>query len=142
MEFTFNGVLSKIATVTHDDEPVKSLSIKLVTNEPNVVSEAFDMIDLTRIFRDPIQWDKVSFSIGRRVDLKFDQLTFSTMLKTVNVKRKETDDGNSMEFTFGLEKALDPQVDHILSANYLKHKEPDPDTGKPKLVTFEVEMKC
>lgn len=140
MELVFSGYLNKLSTVSTNDEPVKSLGVKLVTRDALEVANQFPWVSLTRTFQEPINWEKISFLVGSRVNVKFDSLTFTAMLRNVSVKRKETEEGGLFEFSFTLEKELEPQNDHILSANYLKHKEPDPDTGKLKLVNFEVKF--
>lgn len=84
-------------------------------------------------------WDKVNIPLDAytlEYKVTFSELIFPAKLIGISATRKESNDGVwSTEYILSF--VCDPEKDMIKNiAWYVKHKEPDPETGKKVLMTY------
>ena len=141
----FNSSLSNFKLVKKGEDMFWILQMKVVedTSIRSFPRQFQQDIDFNGAFDQSAAqdaWDKVNIPLDAYTldyNVTFSDLSFAAKLISISATRKELNDGGWMtEYILSL--VCDPDKDKIKNiAWYVKHKEPDPETGKKILMTYD-----
>ena len=141
----FNSSLSNFKLVKKGEDMFWILQMKVVedTSIRSFPRQFQQDIDFNGAFDQSAAqdaWDKVNIPLDAYTldyNVTFSDLSFAAKLISISATRKELNDGGWMtEYILSL--VCDPDKDMIKNiAWYVKHKEPDPETGKKILMTYD-----
>ena len=141
----FNSSLSNFKLVKKGEDMFWILQMKVVedTSIRSFPRQFQQDIDFNGAFDQSAAqdaWDKVNIPLDAytlEYNVTFSDLSFPAKLIGISATRKELNDGGWMtEYILSL--VCDPDKDMIKNiAWYVKHKEPDPETGKKILMTYD-----
>lgn len=141
----FNSSLANFKLVKKGEDMFWILQMKVVedTSIRSLPQQFQQDIDFNGAFDQSATqdaWDKVNIPLDAYYILEykvtFSDLVFPAKLIGISATRKESNDGVwSTEYILSF--VCDPEKDMIKNiAWYVKHKEPDPETGKKVLMTY------
>ena len=105
----------------------------------NDIAEQLDSPNIVSCFGIPA-WSKISFNINEKVNVELDgALKFKATIDSVNITKKQIEDGNNYIYSIKIIKDIEPNIDSVIGVEYLKRKEVNED-GKTVYVLFNLKM--
>lgn len=135
---TFKGVLSKL-NEKGGEQAFTQLSIKHTSDVPTFFESINNIFSLEHIkFLEEPEKAKVFLTTKMNVNITFDSVSFSALLVSVQMTKKEKKGEVSYDCEMRFEKEINDE-NGVLGINYLNRKE-DNGEGKMKLLMYDVKI--